>query len=146
MIQGLHASLAVFRPFSEVMKVLGKRWSLGRAGPGGTRRVRLEGSPPRQFLLRVVDEPANRSRMHRWHIQLFDAKGAVTFDHPMADAEVILEAQTTEGCMLRLTGRHRPDAEGGQHGMNAYARSLLDQIDGAVNAAARHRSPAPQAR
>jgi hypothetical protein len=30
--------------------------------------------------------------------------------------------------------------------MNAYARSLLDQIDGAVNAAARHRSPAPQAR
>lgn len=146
MIQGLHASLAVFRPFSEVMKVLGKRWSLGRPGPGGTRRVRLEGSPPRQFLLRVVDEPANRSRMHRWHIQLFDAKGAVTFDHPMADAEVILEAQTTEGCMLRLTGRHRPDAEGGQHGMNAYARSLLDQIDGAVNAAARPRSPAPQAR
>jgi hypothetical protein len=30
--------------------------------------------------------------------------------------------------------------------MNAYARSLLDQVDRTVNAASGHPSPAPQAR
>lgn len=143
MVQGLHASFVVFHPFSEVMRLLGGKWSLGSPGPLGTRRVRLEGSGQRRFLLRVVDEPARRSRGHQWHIQLFDEVSAATIGNPLADAEVILEAQTTQTCLLRLTGRHRADAD--RHDMNAGARSLLDQLDHAVSAQVRRPTPAPQA-
>jgi hypothetical protein len=146
MVQGMRASLAVFHSYPEAMKVLGGEWSIGTAGPWGTRRVRLEGLPPRQFLLRVVDEPTKRTRTHQWHVQLIDGESATAAANPLADAEIILDAQTREGCVLRLTGRHRRDVdEGGPGGVNAYARSLLDQIDRAVSAASGSPSPASQA-
>jgi hypothetical protein len=146
MVQGMHASLAIFHSYPEAMKVLDGQWSIGTAGPWGTRRVRLDGSPPGEFLLRVVNQPSKRSRTHQWHVQLLDGENATAVANPLADVEVILDAQTKEGCMLRLTGRHRRDVdEGGPGGVNAYARSLLDQIDRAVSAASGSPSPASQA-
>jgi hypothetical protein len=64
----------------------------------------------------------------------FTLDARVGFDDPLADAELILDVLTADGCVFRLAGRSRKGVdEDLDRGMNAYARSLLDQIDRAVS-------------
>jgi hypothetical protein len=135
MIQGVHATLSLFRPFGEALGVLNRNWEeIGRPGPFGSRRVRLEGSPPQDFLLRVTDEAGvSRTRTHSWRLMLFTPDQAMSTAQPAVDAAVILEAVTKDACGLRLNGRQAHDLnQRGLGNANAYARALLSELDTAM--------------
>ncbi len=143
MIQGVHATLSLSRPFGEALDVLNRNWEeIGRPGPFGSRRVRLEGSPPQDFLLRVTDEArVSRTRTHSWRLMLFTPDQAVSTAQPAVDAEVFLEAVTKDACGLRLNGRQAHDLdERGFGNANGYARDLLSQVDLAMQQRGAHRS------
>lgn len=127
----MQANLPVFHPYERALGALGLRWRIGSPGPQGSLLVSLDGSPPRQFLLRIVDERPLRSRAHWWSIQLFDPEATEGLLTPVAKAEIVLDAQASDGCTLRLTGIG--ETGGGTPVSNAYARSLLDQLDRAVS-------------
>jgi hypothetical protein len=143
MIQGVHATLSLFRSFDEALGVLNRNWdAIGRPGPFGSRRVHLDGSPPQDFLLRVTDEArVSRTKTHSWRLMLFTPDQMVSTAQPAVDAEVTLEAVTKDVCGLRLNGRQAHDL--GQRGLgsaNGYARALLSELDIAMQRRGAHRS------
>ncbi len=139
MIPGVHASIAVDRRPEEVRALLDRKgWPwLGRRGPLGSREIRLDGSPPRAFRLRVFGTHRAVPLGPTWRILLEHPE-----DRPkpnsLFELELYLAPLPGDCSGLRLDGMfsqsllHGVEATIPQSvarvAANAHARSLLEQV------------------
>ena len=138
MIPGVRASIAVDRKPEEVRELLDRKgWPwLGRRGSLGSREVRLDGNPFREFTLRVFARDLGASRVRTWRLLLeeFDDTAA----HAILELELTVLPLGGGSSWLSVCGMFSPMMFHGRDGLagqpvtrriaNEHARALLEQV------------------
>jgi hypothetical protein len=139
MIPGVRASLAVDRSPEEVRELLDRKgWPwLGRRGDLGSREVRLDGNPFREFTLRVFARDLGPSRVRTWRLLLGELEDA-SAAHAILDLELTVLPLGGGSSWLSVSGMFSPMMFHGRDGLvgqavtrriaNEQARALLEQV------------------
>jgi hypothetical protein len=139
MIPGVRASLAVDRSPEEVRELLDRKgWPwLGRRGTLGSREVRLDGNPFREFTLRVFARDLGPSRVRTWRLLLGELEDA-SAAHAILELELTVLPLSGGSSWLIVGGMFSPMMFHGRDGLtgqavtrriaNEHARALLEQV------------------
>ena len=117
MIPGVHASIAVDRKPEDVLAVLDRKgWPwLGRRGPLGSREIRLDGYPFREFQLRVFATHHAASREPTWRVLLEQSEDASP-PHSVLELEVSVTPLGGDASRLNVSGMFSPTLFRGREG------------------------------
>jgi hypothetical protein len=139
MIPGVHATIAVDRRPEDVLAVLDRKgWPwLGRRGPLGSREIRLDGNPFREFRLRVFAAHHAVSRGPTWRVVLEQSEDASP-PHSVLELELSVTPLGGDSSRLSIGGMFSSTLFRGREGAvgqsvtrrvaNEHARSLLEQV------------------
>lgn len=154
MIQGVRAETVAFVDYKQaapLFQLPGWSW-LGLPGQFLTRRVRLDGTPPRECRLRVT-RVQGRKQALACTLQLESLEGAPGTALIRGDLDLTAapNGHADARCVLSLHGlaaRNLADsggpasADATRHLANEYARSLLEQVARSLEHEARSAVPA----
>ena len=139
MIPGVHASIAVDRSPEDVLAFLDRKgWPwLGRRGALGSREIRLDGNPFREFRLRVFATHHAVSRGSTWRV-LLEQSADASPPHSVLELELSVTPLGEDSSRLSVGGMFSPTLFRGREGAvgqsvtrrvaNEHARSLLEQV------------------
>ena len=144
MIQGVHAETVAFVDYKRAAKLFqlpGWTW-LGLPGQFSTRRVRLDGAPPRDCRLRVSRVQVLKQAL-ACTLQLESREGAPGTSLIRGDLNLAAapDGNAATRCVLSLHGLAARDladsggpssADAARRLANEYARSLLEQVAGSL--------------